>query len=163
MHKAVVITVSDSATRGEREDISGPAVAETLRKAGFEVVGRETVPDEVVSIKKVLIDACAMAPLVVTTGGTGLAARDVTPEATRAVCERLAEGVAEHMRSEGMKRTPFAALSRGVCGIRGGSLILNLPGSPKGAVESLEAVLILLPHALELLAGNTSHACQQGS
>jgi len=163
MHKAVVITVSDSTARGEREDLSGPAVAETLRKAGFDVIGCETVPDEIAPIKKALTDACAVAAMVVTTGGTGLAARDVTPEATRAVCDRLAEGVAEHMRSEGMKRTPFAALSRGVCGIRGSSLILNLPGSPKGAVESLEAVLILLSHALELLAGNTSHACQQDS
>jgi molybdopterin adenylyltransferase len=95
--------------------------------------------------------------LVVTTGGTGLAPRDVTPEATLAVCERLVEGIAEQMRFQGIRKTRYAALSRGVCGVRGLSLILNLPGSPAGAVESLEAVMELLPHALELIAGKTEH------
>ena len=95
--------------------------------------------------------------LIVTTGGTGIAERDVTPEATEAICERVIDGVAERMRSEGYKKTPFAALSRGVCGVRGRTLILNLPGSPRGAVESLEAVLELIPHALNLLEGKTEH------
>jgi molybdenum cofactor synthesis domain-containing protein len=94
---------------------------------------------------------------VVTTGGTGIAPRDVTPEATRAVCDRLLDGVAERMRSEGAKKTQFAVLSRGVCGVRGTSLVLNLPGSPAGAVESLEAVIELLPHAIGLLCGHTEH------
>ena len=97
------------------------------------------------------------ARLIVTTGGTGIAPRDVTPEATRAVCERLLEGVAERMRFEGGKKTPLAALSRATCGARGKVVILNLPGSPIGAIESLEAVIDLLPHALELLSGNTKH------
>jgi molybdenum cofactor synthesis domain-containing protein len=94
---------------------------------------------------------------VVTTGGTGIAPRDVTPEATQSVCERLVEGIAEQMRIQGMRKTRYAALSRALCGVRGTSLILNLPGSPRGAVESLEAVIDLLPHALELIAGNTAH------
>jgi molybdopterin adenylyltransferase len=95
--------------------------------------------------------------VIVTTGGTGIAVRDVTPEATMSVCDRLLPGIAEHIRAEGMKKTRFAALSRGVCGVRGKALILNLPGSPKGAAESLEAVADLLPHTMNLLSGNTDH------
>jgi molybdopterin adenylyltransferase len=153
---AAVLTVSDSSALGEREDLSGPAVAAAL-KTRFKVVQQEVVADRQAAIRNSLIRLCGKARLVVTTGGTGIAKRDVTPEATRAVCQRLLEGVAERMRSEGAKKTPFAALSRGVCGVRGKSLILNLPGSPKGAVESLEAVIDLLPHALQLLSGNTKH------
>ena len=96
--------------------------------------------------------------MIVTTGGTGIADRDVTPEATEAICERVIDGVAERMRSEGRKQTPFASLSRGVCGVRGRTLILNLPGSPSGAVESLQAVVEMVPHALNLLEGDTEHA-----
>jgi len=154
---AAVLTVSDSCARGERADLSGPAVAEALRKRRFSIVGTEIISDEQAFIQKAILYWTAEARLVVTTGGTGIAERDVTPEATRGVCERLLEGVAERMRSEGSKKTPFAALSRGVCGVRGTSLILNLPGSPAGAVESLETVADLLPHALELLAGKTEH------
>jgi len=154
---AAVLTVSDSCARGEKKDLSGPAVAEALEKNGFQVIARGVVADEREAIQKNLIEMCQSARLVVTTGGTGIASRDVTPEATRAVCERLIEGIAERMRAEGMRKTRFAALSRGVCGVRGTSLILNLPGSPAGAAESVEAVADLLPHALELLAGKTEH------
>jgi len=117
----------------------------------------EIVSDDQIKLQNLLIRLTREVRLVVTTGGTGIAPRDVTPEATRAVCDRLLEGVAERMRSEGLKKTPFAVLSRGVCGVRGKALILNLPGSPAGAVESLEAVVELMPHALGLLDGKTEH------
>ncbi|HXE91570.1 MAG TPA: MogA/MoaB family molybdenum cofactor biosynthesis protein [Terriglobales bacterium] len=154
---AAVLTVSDSAARGERQDLSGPAVAEALRRKGFQVVATEIAPDERTTIENALMRLAARAQLVVTTGGTGLAERDVTPEATRAVCDRLVEGLAERMRLEGARKTPMAALSRGLCGTRGQSLLINLPGNPAGATESLAAIIDLLPHALELLAGNTAH------
>jgi molybdenum cofactor synthesis domain-containing protein len=154
---AAVLTVSDSCARGERIDASGPAVAETLARHNFSVVATEIVPDDQLTIQNAILLLAEEAQLVVTTGGTGIGPRDVTPEATRAVCQRLLEGVAERMRFEGVKKTPFAALSRAVCGVRGKSLILNLPGSPKGAVESLEAVIGLLPHSLQLLTGNAKH------
>jgi molybdopterin adenylyltransferase len=154
---AAVLTVSDSCARGEKKDLSGPAVAEALERRGFQVIERAVIADERVAIQRKLIALCGKARLVVTTGGTGIAPRDVTPEATLAVCERVIEGIAEVMRAEGLRKTRFAVLSRGVCGIRRTSLILNLPGSPAGAVESLEAVVDLLPHALELIAGRTEH------
>jgi molybdopterin adenylyltransferase len=154
---AAVVTVSDSCSRGEREDLSGPAVAQVLEKLHFNIVVREVVADDLVKIQNLLIRLSREVQLIVTTGGTGIAARDVTPEATVAVCDRLIDGVAERMRSEGSKKTPFAALSRGVCGIRDRAMILNLPGNPKGAVESLEAVADLLPHSIDLLSGKTEH------
>jgi molybdopterin adenylyltransferase len=154
---AAVVTVSDSCARGDRNDLSGPAVAELLRKRNFAVIGTEVVPDDQPAIQQAIAYWVQEARLVVTTGGTGIAERDVTPEATLAVCERLLDGVAERIRFEGAKKTPLAALSRGVCGVRGKSVILNLPGSPAGAVESLETVIDLLPHALQLLSGNTKH------
>jgi molybdopterin adenylyltransferase len=154
---AAVVTISDSCARGEREDKSGPAVAQLLRKLHFSVSEQEVVPDDSIQIQNLLIRLAREVRLIVTTGGTGIAVRDVTPEATLAVCDRLLPGVAERMRIEGMKKTPFAALSRAVCGVRGKALILNLPGSPTGAVESLEAAVGLIPHAIEILSGNTEH------
>ena len=150
--------MSDSSARGERADVSGPATAELLRQSGFEVTHQEIVADEQAAIESALVHLSEQAQLVVTTGGTGIAARDVTPDATRTVCSKLIEGIPERMRAQGAAQTPFAVLSRGVCGVRGRSLILNLPGSPSGAVESLRAVVHILPHAIDLLAGKTGHA-----
>lgn len=154
---AAVVTVSDSCARGERVDLSGPAVAQVLQKFHFQVAVHEVVSDDSMRIQNLLTHLALGVRLIVTTGGTGVAPRDVTPEATRAVCDRLLDGVPERMRSEGIKKTPFAALSRGVCGVLGKTVILNLPGSPTGAVESLEAVIELVPHALQLLDGHTEH------
>jgi molybdopterin adenylyltransferase len=154
---AAVLTVSDSCSRGDKVDVSGPAVVQALTRRNFQVLLRSLVADEREAVQEKLIELCRSARLVVTTGGTGIAPRDITPEATVAVCDRLVEGVGEQMRLQGMRKTRFAALSRGVCGIRGTSLILNLPGSPAGAIESLEAVIDLLPHAMELIAGKTEH------
>ena len=154
---AAVVTVSDSCARGEREDLSGPAVVHLLQKLHLVVTVREVISDDSIQIQNLLIRLAREVHFIVTTGGTGIAERDVTPEATSAVCDRLLDGVAERMRGEGLKKTPFAALSRGVCGARGRALILNLPGSPAGAVESLQAVADLIPHAIELLSGKTEH------
>jgi molybdopterin adenylyltransferase len=154
---AAVVTVSDSSSCGKRADLGGPAVAVALEKRNFKIVAREIVPDDEAAIRDSLTRLCSQARFVVTTGGTGIAKRDVTPEATRAVCDRLVEGVSERMRAEGLKSTKFAVLSRAVCGVRGESVILNLPGKPLGAVESLEAVIDLIPHMLRLLSGDTTH------
>ncbi|HEY5329170.1 MAG TPA: MogA/MoaB family molybdenum cofactor biosynthesis protein [Acidobacteriaceae bacterium] len=153
---ATVITVSDRCFAGTRADLSGLAVRQVLTDAGADCAA-VTVPDEVGQIAAALRAAAATCSLVVTTGGTGLAPRDVTPEATLAVCERLAPGLAELIRADGAKHTPFAALSRGVCGTLGTSLAINLPGSPAGAESSMRAVVPLLGHALDLLAGVTNH------
>ena len=162
MTLAIVITVSDSCSRGEREDLSGPAVTQELESQGFDVPEPILVPDERPAIEDALRSAAARARLVVTTGGTGIAARDVTPEATRAVCERLIDGIPELMRAEGRLRTVRAPLSRALCGTIGSTLVLNLPGSPAGAVASLRAVAPLLSHALDLLAGDTRHDHAEG-
>lgn len=155
-----ILTVSDSCYRKQRQDQSGPALRDLLLKSGFEIVAQQLVPDERIPIENTLIELCDKAQLVVTTGGTGLSVRDVTPEATDSVCDRHVPGLAERMRYEGARKTPFAALSRGICAIRGSSLIINLPGSPKAATESLESVLALLPHALDLLRGKTEHRAE---
>lgn len=157
MNTAAVLTISDSSFERRRDDVSGPAVVRLLESAGFRVVHTSILPDEKDLIAARLIECSEVARLVITTGGTGIAPRDVTPEATRSVAERLVEGIPEKMRLDGAKNTPLAALSRGICAVRGKALLLNLPGSPGAATESLQAVLEILPHALELLRGNTSH------
>jgi len=158
---AAVLTVSDSVARGKREDLSGPATAGLLRQKGFAIAEQRVIADEQPAIEAALVELAGLVQLVVTTGGTGIAERDVTPEATRAVCSRLIEGIPEKIRAVGLAKTRYAVLSRGLCGVRGKALILNLPGSPQGAVESLEAVIDILPHVLDLLAGKTGHAQDQ--
>ena len=155
MFKAAVVTVSDRSFRGERPDSGGPVVAELLKGAGYEVVETVIVPDERDQIEAALRTLCDTAgvALVVTTGGTGFSPRDVTPEATIAVCQRLTPGIPEAMRYASMQVTPRGMLSRAAAGIRGGTLIVNLPGSPKAARENLEAVLPTLAHGLEMLTG----------
>lgn len=154
---AVVLTASDRCFQGIQQDRSGPAIADLLLASGATVLDRILVSDDLDLLISRLREAVATAALVVTTGGTGLSARDNTPEATVAVCNRLVPGLAELIRQHGARETAFAALSRGVCGVAGRSLIVNLPGSPAGAVSALQTVLPLLPHALDLLAGQTDH------
>ncbi|MDX6614883.1 MAG: molybdopterin adenylyltransferase [Blastocatellia bacterium] len=157
--RAVVITVSDACSRGEREDASGEALAQLLIDLGAEVVAREVVSDELTPLIDIL-RSCADRDdvnLVITTGGTGFSPRDNTPEATLAVIERAAPGLAEAMRMETLKHTPMAMISRGVCGIRSGSLIVNLPGSPQAVRESFAVIRPVLNHAVDLLAGQTQH------
>lgn len=154
--KAVVITVSDTCFAGEREDRSGPELATRLRQAGF-AVEPLVLPDERDRIASTLRQQAKAARLIVTTGGTGITARDVTPEATRSVCDRILDGFGERMRSEGLTHTPFASLSRAVSGTLGDCLIVNVPGNPSAALQSLEAVIDLIPHALALLSGDTHH------
>jgi molybdenum cofactor synthesis domain-containing protein len=156
VRSALVITASDGAAAGVREDESGAGVAARLEGLGF-AVERLLVPDDRDAIERALSEGASRHPLVLTTGGTGLTPRDVTPQATQAVVDYEVPGMAEAMRAAGRAKTPFADLSRGVVGVRNGSLIANLPGSPKGALESLEALEPILDHALETLAGPFDH------
>jgi len=148
-----ILTLSDRSARGERTDASGPALAELIHAQGWSVVKREILPDDESAIRAALIEWAdsGQVDIILTTGGTGFAPRDITPEATRAVIQRDAPGLAETMRAESLKKTPHAMLSRAIAGIRGRTLIVNLPGSPKGAVENLQTILPVLPHAVQLL------------
>ena len=163
MYQAAVVTVSDRSARGERPDEAGPLVASLLEAAGYEVAERRIVPDERAEIEQVLIELAdrRQAALVVTTGGTGFSPRDVTPEATAAVCGRMAPGIPEAMRAASLTVTPRAMLSRAAAGIRGGTLIVNLPGSPKAARENLEAVLPTLEHGLKMLLGGPADCAKE--
>jgi molybdenum cofactor synthesis domain-containing protein len=154
---AIVITASDRCAAGAQVDLSGPLLVRLLEDTGAQVIDTNVVPDDRDLLVAALRNAAARVDLVLTTGGTGIAERDVTPEATLAVCDRLVPGMAEQIRLKGVEQTPFAALGRGVCGIAGRCLIVNLPGSPAGAESGFHAILRLLPHALELLAGHTDH------
>jgi molybdopterin adenylyltransferase len=165
MTNAAVLTISDSASKGARADRSGPAVRERLEQLGWSVSVVEIIPDETAEISDRLATLAdgGQVSAIFTTGGTGLALRDVTPEATRAVIDREIPGFGEVMRAQGRESTPLAALSRSLAGTRGTVLIVNLPGSPKGAVESLNAIVELVPHVLELLRGKTEHVSVQGN
>jgi molybdenum cofactor synthesis domain-containing protein len=155
--RAAVLTVSDGVSSGTREDVSGEALAADLVAAGYELVSRRVVSDDRDEIAAALIELADGCDLVLTTGGTGLGPRDVTPEATAGVLEREAPGLVHLMLSRGLEETPMAALSRPRAGARGSTLIINLPGSPAGARSGLESVLAVLGHALDLLGGDTEH------
>ena len=155
MIKVAILTVSDSCQRGEREDVSGPTIAEMLPQDVFETCEKAIVADDRGAIADEIVYFAdeAKVELVFTTGGTGLGPRDVTPEATGDVCDRLVPGLSETIRAEGLKKVRSAILSRGIAAVRGQTLVINLPGSPKGVRESLEAILDIVPHAAEMMRG----------
>lgn len=160
MITAAVLTLSDKGSKGERDDASGLLIQELLKRIGAEIKSYDILPDEKDLIQEKLIQYSAQVDLIITTGGTGLAPRDVTPDATLAIIEKEVPGIAEAMRLEGLKKTNRAMLSRAVAGVRGKCLILNLPGSPKAVRESLEAVIEVIPHAVEKLRGDPSECAR---
>jgi molybdenum cofactor synthesis domain-containing protein len=155
MISAAILTLSDKGSRGEREDIGGPMIREMIGRIGADVLHYEIIPDDKDLIKDKLIAYCNSVDLILTTGGTGLSPRDVTPDATLEVIDREIPGIAEAMRMEGLRKTNRAMLSRAVAGVRGRTLIINLPGSPKAVKEGLEAVMDVIPHAVEKIKGST--------
>lgn len=154
MIKVAILTLSDKGSKGEREDTSGPTIERMIKKIGAKVSSYEIIPDEKALIKKRLLSLCNKADLILTTGGTGLSQRDVTPDATLEVIEQEIPGIAEAMRYKGLRKTPFAMLSRAVAGIRGKTLIINLPGSPAAVEENLSVILDCIPHAVEKIQGS---------
>jgi len=156
MITVAVLTMSDKGSKGEREDLSGPLIKDMLKSIDAEVKHYDILPDEKELIKEKLIKYSKEVDLIITTGGTGLSPRDVTPEATLEVIDRQVPGIAEAMRSEGLKKTSRAMLSRAVAGVKGRSLIINLPGSPKAVKENLAVILDVIPHAIEKIKGDTS-------
>ncbi len=161
--KAAVITVSDRGFRGEREDLSGPVAERVLKeRLKVQVILKQIVPDEVELIKEAILKACDLGvDLVVTCGGTGVSPRDVTPEATRELLDKELPGFSEAMRMEGFKKTPHAIISRGICGFRRNTLIINLPGSPKAVEEGLEVIIRAIPHAIEKAKGDESECSRE--
>lgn len=155
MIKVAVLTLSDKGSKGEREDTSGPAIEKLVKKIDADVVSYDILPDEKSLIKKKLIALCKKADLILTTGGTGVSPRDVTVDATKEVIQYEIPGIAEVMRAEGLKKTPYAMVSRAVAGVRGETLIINLPGSPRAVKENLSSILVVLPHTIAKIKGST--------
>jgi molybdenum cofactor synthesis domain-containing protein len=155
MIKIAILTLSDKGSKGERKDTSGPAIEKLVKKIDAKVIASEIIPDEKALIKKKLISLCKKADLVLTTGGTGVSPRDVTPDATHEVIKYEIPGIAEAMRVKGFKKTPFAMISRAIAGVRGKTLIINLPGSPLAVKENLSAIIPIIPHTIEKIKGST--------
>ncbi len=155
MIKAAILTLSDKGSKGEREDTSGATIEKLVKNIDAEIISYEILPDEKALIKKKLLSLCEKADLVLTTGGTGVSPRDITPDATKEIIEYEVPGIAEAMRFESLKKTPYAMISRAVAGVRGKTLIINLPGSPKAVQENLSVILPVLAHAIEKIKGST--------